>query len=54
MHSYGLYHGRCGLAPDKGFFDRVPDDFRPRVIAMLEAELARQDRLRAARGQARR
>ena len=48
MHSYGLYHGRYGLAPDKVFFDRIPDDLRPRVAAMLGAELARQDRLRAA------
>ncbi len=46
MHSYGLYHGRYGLAPDKLFIDRIPDDLRPETDAMLEAELARQDRLR--------
>ena len=46
MHSYGLYHGRYGLAPDKLFIDRIPDPLRPAADAMLEAELARQDRLR--------
>lgn len=46
MHSYGLYHGRYGLAPDKLFIDRIPDQLRPAADAMLEAELARQDRLR--------
>ena len=47
MHSYGLYHGRYGLAPDKLFIDRVPAGMRPEVDGMLEAELARQGRLRA-------
>lgn len=47
MHSYGLYHGRYGLAPDKLFIDRVPDGMRPEVDAMLDGELARQGRLRA-------
>ncbi len=47
MHSYGLYHGRYGLAPDKMFIDRIPDEFRPQVDAMLDAEVARQDRLKA-------
>lgn len=47
MHSYGLYHGRYGLAPDKLFIDRVPDGMRPQVDAMLDGELARQERLRA-------
>lgn len=46
MHSYGLYHGRYGLAPDKLFIDRIPDDLRPVADAMLEAEEARQSRLR--------
>ena len=47
MHSYGLYHGRYGLAPDKLFIDRVPEDMRPEVDAMLDGEVARQGRLRA-------
>lgn len=47
MHSYGLYHGRYGLAPDKLFIDRVPAGMRPEVDAMLDGELARQERLRA-------
>lgn len=46
MHSYGLYHGRYGLAPDKLFIDRVPDGMRPETDAMLDGELARQARLR--------
>ena len=50
MHSYGLYHGRYGLAPDKLFIDRVPGELRPRVDAMLQAELGRQKRLRAELG----
>ena len=47
MHTYGLYHGRYGLAPDKVSFDRIANEVRPRVKAMLDGELARQDRLRA-------
>ena len=47
MHSYGLYHGRYGLAPDKLFINRVPAELRAEVDLMLEAESARQDRLRA-------
>ena len=50
MHSYGLYHGRYGLAPDKLFINRIPAELRPQVDAMLEAELARQARLRDALG----
>lgn len=48
MHSYGLYHGRYGLSPDKPFIDKVPDGMRDAVDAMLEGEILRQDRLRAA------
>ena len=47
MHSYGLYHGRYGLATDKLFINRVPADMRPEVDAMLDGEVARQARLRA-------
>ena len=47
MHSYGLYHGRYGLAPDKLFIDLIPDELRPTVDAMLDGELARQERLTA-------
>lgn len=50
MHSYGLYHGRYGLAPDKLFINRIPAEMRPEVDAMLEAELARQAKLRTALG----
>ncbi len=48
MHSYGLYHGRYGLAPDKMFIDRIPSEMRPQVDAMLNAEQARQQRLKGA------
>jgi Protein of unknown function (DUF3891) len=47
MHSYGLYHGRYGLS-DKVFVDMVPAAARPAVDAMLERELSRQARLKAA------
>ncbi len=47
MHSYGLYHGRYGLSPDKPFIDKVPEAMRPAVDAMLEGEILRQDRLRS-------
>jgi len=46
MHTWGLYHGRYGLS-DFVFIDRVPLELRPRVDAMLDAELARQQRLKA-------
>ena len=45
MHTYGLYCGRYGLS-DKIFLDMIPDDMRPEVDAMLEAEESRQDRLK--------
>ncbi len=47
MHSYGLYHGRYGLAPDKLFINKVPAHLRPTVDEMLNAETARQGRLKA-------
>ena len=45
MHTYGLYRGRYGLS-DKVFLDLIPDDLRPEVDAMLEAEEGRQARLK--------
>ena len=45
MHTYGLYCGRYGLS-DKIFLDLIPDDMRPDVDAMLEAEESRQHRLK--------
>lgn len=45
MHTYGLYCGRYGLS-DKIFLDVIPDDLRPEVEAMLEAEEGRQLRLK--------
>ncbi len=45
MHTYGLYQGRYGLS-DKIFLDRIPNEMRPEVDAMLEAEEKRQSRLR--------
>ena len=45
MHTYGLYCGRYGLS-DKIFLDLIPDDMRPDVDAMLEAEESRQRRLK--------
>jgi Protein of unknown function (DUF3891) len=47
MHTYGLYTGRYGLS-DKIFVDKVGEEDRPAVRAMLDHELARQARLRAA------
>jgi len=49
MHTYGLYTGRYGLS-DKIFLDAISADMRPQVDAMLENELARQGRLKAALG----
>ena len=45
MHTYGLYCGRYGLS-DKVLLDVIPEDMRPEVDAMLEAEERRQDRLK--------
>ena len=47
MHSYGLYHGRYGLSPDQPFINKVPEEMRSEVDAMLGAEVIRQDRLRS-------
>jgi hypothetical protein len=44
MHTYGLYNGRYGMS-DFIFVDAIPAESRPRVDAMLAAELARQERL---------
>lgn len=46
MHTYGLYNGRYGMS-DFLFVEAVPADLRPTVDAMLDAELARQERLKA-------
>ncbi len=45
MHTYGLYRGRYGLS-DKIFLDVIPDDLLADVYAMLDAEEARQRRLK--------
>ncbi len=44
MHTYGLFNGRYGLS-DKIFIDLVPADHKPAMQAMLNDELARQQRL---------
>jgi hypothetical protein len=46
MHTWGLYHGRYGLS-DFVFIDNFPAEHRPAVEAMLNHELARQQRLKA-------
>lgn len=46
MHTWGLYHGRYGLS-DFLFIDRITPELRPTVDAMLNAEIARQTRLKA-------
>ena len=45
MHSYGLYHGRYGLS-EVNVLEMIPEAGRPRVAAMLDNELVRQDRLK--------
>lgn len=45
MHTWGLYHGRYGLS-DFLFIDRITPELRPKVDAMLNAELERQTRLK--------
>src|SRR5579859_4460339 len=47
MHTWGLYHGRYGLA-ERATIDSVSPADKPAVLAMLQAELARQARLQAA------
>ena len=44
MHTTGLYTGRYGLS-DKIFVDVVPEAHKPELLAFLEAEEARRDRL---------
>ena len=44
MHTVGLYTGRYGLS-DKVLIDKLADDEKPPVLALLEAEKARQTRL---------
>jgi Protein of unknown function (DUF3891) len=44
MHTWGLYHGRYGLA-ERATIDSVSPADKPAVLAMLQAELGRQARL---------
>jgi hypothetical protein len=46
MHSWGLYNGRYGLS-DKVLIDTIPPAERHLAERMLEAELRRQERLKA-------
>ncbi len=46
MHSWGLYNGRYGLS-DHVLLDGIAAEHRPEVDAMLDGELARQQRLKA-------
>lgn len=46
MHTYGLYNGRYGLS-DKIFINLVPADHKPALQALLDAEQARQTRLKS-------
>lgn len=46
MHSWGLYNGRYGMS-DKVLLDMVDSENRSAADAMLDAELARQERLKA-------
>lgn len=45
MHTYGLFNGRYGLS-DFIFIDRIAEQDRPGVVALLDGELARQERLK--------
>lgn len=47
MHSFGLYNGRYGLS-DMVLIDKIAEQDKPIAQRMLEAELARQARLKAA------
>jgi hypothetical protein len=47
MHTWGLYHGRYGLA-ERATIDSVSPADKPAVLAMLQGELVRQARLQAA------
>ena len=46
MHSWGLYNGRYGLS-DKILVDFIEAEYRVEMQIMLDAELARQERLKA-------
>jgi Protein of unknown function (DUF3891) len=46
MHSWGLYNGRYGIS-NLVLIDRFPPQDRPIVQKMLDAELARQSKLKA-------
>lgn len=46
MHSWGLYNGRYGIS-NMVLIDRIPPQDRPLADTMLDAELARQQRLKA-------
>ncbi len=46
MHTWGLYHGRYGLA-ERATIDSISPADKPAVMAMLQTELARQVRLQA-------
>lgn len=45
MHSWGLYNGRYGMS-DQVLLNTLADDNRDKADAMLDGELARQDRLK--------
>jgi Protein of unknown function (DUF3891) len=47
MHSWGLYNGRYGLS-NMVLIDRIPPQDRPLADRMLDGELKRQQRLKAA------
>ena len=47
MHSWGLYNGRYGMS-DKVLLNSLADDHRAVADRMLDAEVARQNRLKAA------
>ncbi len=44
MHTWGLYHGRYGLA-ERATIDSISPADKPAVLAMLQSELTRQARL---------
>ncbi len=44
MHTWGLYHGRYGLA-ERATIDSISPADKPAVLAMLQGELTRQARL---------
>lgn len=45
LHSWGLYNGRYGMS-DKVLIEAIEPRLRPLVEAMLDGELARQERLK--------